>query len=142
LWDRNGKFKPEHIIKYPGGKRIYSVSSVEQICGIEKTDEDSKKKEDYIYARVSSPKQKEDLERQIKILKEVYPSHKIIKDIGSGLNFKRQGLRTLLDRIYQEKLWSCTKTDCQDLHQDSWSTSLNKLALNSWFTVQAKTYQV
>ena len=29
----------------------------------------------------------------------VYPDAEIIKDIGSGLNFKRKGLRTILDRL-------------------------------------------
>jgi len=50
------------------------------------------------YCRVSSGKQKDDLERQIKYLKEKYPSAEIVKDIGSGLNFKRKGLTTILDR--------------------------------------------
>jgi predicted site-specific integrase-resolvase len=30
-----------------------------------------------------------------------YPEAEIIKDIGSGLNFKRKGLRSLLDRLLQ-----------------------------------------
>ena len=41
---------------------------------------------------MSSNKQKEDLERQIKYMKEKFPTHIIIKDIGSGLNYKRKGL--------------------------------------------------
>jgi hypothetical protein len=41
------------------------------------------------YCRVSSQKQKADLERQINVMKEKYPNHLIISDIGSGLNFKR-----------------------------------------------------
>ncbi len=44
------------------------------------------------YCRVSSNKQKEDLERQINYMKEKYPNYEIIKDIGSGLNFKRKVL--------------------------------------------------
>jgi predicted site-specific integrase-resolvase len=40
------------------------------------------------YARVSSDHQKEDLERQVEILDKLYPRKEIIKDIGSGLNFK------------------------------------------------------
>jgi len=50
------------------------------------------------YCRVSSGKQKDDLERQIKYLKEKYPKAEIVKDIGSGLNFKRKGLTSVLDR--------------------------------------------
>jgi putative resolvase len=51
------------------------------------------------YCRVSSAKQKDDLERQVEFMGQQYPSAEIIKDIGSGLNFKRKGLRTLLDRL-------------------------------------------
>jgi len=50
------------------------------------------------YSRVSSGKQKDDLERQIKYLQEKYPKAEVIKDIGSGLNFKRKGLAAILDR--------------------------------------------
>ena len=50
------------------------------------------------YCRVSSPKQKGDLERQAGYMREQYPDAEIIKDIGSGINFKRKGLRTILER--------------------------------------------
>lgn len=50
------------------------------------------------YCRVSSNKQKEDLERQIKYMKEKYPTHVIIKDIGSGLNYKRKGLLEIIEK--------------------------------------------
>ncbi len=50
------------------------------------------------YARVSRPKQKQDLERQCEFLRSRYPEAEIIRDIGSGLNFKRKGLKTLLER--------------------------------------------
>jgi predicted site-specific integrase-resolvase len=32
----------------------------------------------------------------------IYPQAEIIKDIGSGLNFKRKGLQTLLERLLRE----------------------------------------
>ena len=50
------------------------------------------------YCRVSSNKQKEDLERQIKYMKEKFPTHTIIQDIGSGLNYKRKGLQELMEK--------------------------------------------
>jgi len=50
------------------------------------------------YCRVSSPKQRDDLERQVEYMRANYPQAEIIKDIGSGLNYKRRGLRTLLER--------------------------------------------
>lgn len=53
------------------------------------------------YCRVSSSKQVDDLQRQINHIKELYPNIEIIKDVGSGLNFKRKGLKTLLERVLQ-----------------------------------------
>ena len=52
------------------------------------------------YARVSSDDQKEDLERQEKVL-EMYCASKgwdfeIISDLGSGINYNKKGLKKLL----------------------------------------------
>lgn len=51
----------------------------------------------FIYCRVSSSKQKDDLQRQCEFMQSKYPNHTIIKDIGSGLNYKRRGLLKLLE---------------------------------------------
>lgn len=54
---------------------------------------------------MSSRKQKDDLTRQIEYLKSIYPNEEVITDVGSGLNFKRQGIRSILERImHGEKL--------------------------------------
>ncbi|MEN8216250.1 MAG: IS607 family transposase [Pseudomonadota bacterium] len=50
------------------------------------------------YCRVSSPKQRDDLKRQIQFMREQYPEAEIVKDIGSGLNYKRRGLKSILER--------------------------------------------
>ena len=84
--------------KTDGGQWRYSQTSLDTYkSGIIKDE----KKKNFIYARVSSSHQKEDLQRQIDYLRQLYPRHTIIKDIGSGLNFKRRGLRTLLERSMQ-----------------------------------------
>ena len=49
------------------------------------------------YCRVSTPSQKEDLERQVEYFQAEFPNHEIIKDTGSGLNFKRKGFNAILD---------------------------------------------
>lgn len=49
------------------------------------------------YCRVSSQKQKEDLGRQIEEMKNNYPEHEIMSDIGSGLNFKRPNLNKIIE---------------------------------------------
>ena len=51
------------------------------------------------YCRVSSSKQKDDLARQVVYMRESYPQAEIIQDVGSGLNFKRKGLLSLLGRL-------------------------------------------
>lgn len=57
------------------------------------------------YCRVSSRKQQDDLARQVVYMRENFPNAEIIQDIGSGLNYKRNGIKTLLDRILRgEKL--------------------------------------
>jgi predicted site-specific integrase-resolvase len=53
----------------------------------------------FIYARVSSRSQKDDLNSQIEHLKTRYPNHELIEDVGSGLNFKRKGFNALLELI-------------------------------------------
>ena len=53
-----------------------------------------------IYIRVSSTKQKDDLQRQKDYASKQFPSYKIISDVGSGLNFKRPGLRKLLKMVF------------------------------------------
>ena len=50
------------------------------------------------YCRVSSPKQRDDLQRQTSFMQQAYPQAEIVKDIGSGLNFKRKGLLSILER--------------------------------------------
>jgi putative resolvase len=75
-----------------GNQRIYNISSQNS----SQIPMHQSKKTSYIYVRVSSSKQKDDLERQSSFLQSKFPTHSIIKDIGSGLNFKRRGLLRLL----------------------------------------------
>lgn len=54
-----------------------------------------------VYVRVSSHKQKDDLERQKNFLSSKYPNHEVVSDIGSGINFKRPGFVSLLESIQE-----------------------------------------
>jgi putative resolvase len=59
------------------------------------------------YARVSSHDQKEDLERQAHAL-QIYCMQKgwnfqVIKDLGSGMNYQKKGLKMLLKMILESK---------------------------------------
>ncbi|NEO67483.1 MAG: IS607 family transposase [Moorea sp. SIO4G2] len=51
------------------------------------------------YCRVSSNKQFDDFVRQVAYMHSIFPEAEIIKDIGSGLNYKRKGLRAILERL-------------------------------------------
>lgn len=93
-WTIDGKIKS---IRPNGTRRLYSSKDINQFFGVT---EPIINRATVCYARVSSNHQKEDLERQIKLLQSEYPNAKIIKDIGSGLNWKRTGFTTLLESIY------------------------------------------
>jgi len=53
---------------------------------------------DICCCRVSSRNQRDDPARQIAFMREKFPKAEIIEDIGSGLEFKRRGLCSLLER--------------------------------------------
>lgn len=107
-WAESGKL---HCLRYcntneKGTKNSRRLYDAEQLAALLQDDETAHKlrkereKEKIAYARVSSASQKKDLERQIEDLQRQFPKHRIISDIGSGLNFKRAGLRALVDAVY------------------------------------------
>lgn len=83
-----GKIKS---IKNSAGQRLYDVESY--------TRSDSVGVTTICYCRVSSSKQRDDLDRQVVYMQSLYPTAEIIRDIGSGINFKRKGLQSLLERL-------------------------------------------
>ena len=100
-WADSGKIE---CVKTASGQRLYDV---DKWLGIQT------KPETIIYCRVSSHKQKEDLENQIKYLQSKYPEARVVKDIGSGLNFKRKGLKAVL-----EQAMSGSKLEVVVAHRD------------------------
>ena len=92
-WDKSGKLKPSH--RSVNGYRYYSEDSLNALLGVK-----SQTGKTVGYCRVSSPKQKDDLERQIEnmrlyLLTQGKP-FEIISDIGSGINYQRKGLQKLI----------------------------------------------
>ena len=53
------------------------------------------------YCRVSSAKQRGDLERQVAQMRDRYPDAEVITDIAGGLNWQRRGLRSILERLHR-----------------------------------------
>ena len=83
-------------IRTPGGKRLYNIAKfVNKRSTANNQLSDTREK--ICYCRVSSVGQKEDLERQVQSMQSLFPDHKIITDIGSGINFKRKGLLNILE---------------------------------------------
>jgi predicted site-specific integrase-resolvase len=70
----NGTIK---AIKTPGGQRLYDVASYTGTSKLPVT---------VCYCRVSSSKQRADLDKQIAYMRGLYPQAEIITDIASGLN--------------------------------------------------------
>jgi predicted site-specific integrase-resolvase len=97
-WDKEGKIQ---VIRTPSGIRMYNKKCIREILGQVSS---TQPKQNIIYCRVSSKKQVNDLERQKDFLRSNYPNHKLVSDIGSGINFKRKGLQKILELAMQGKV--------------------------------------
>jgi predicted site-specific integrase-resolvase len=97
-WDNTGKFKPDHVSE--GGHRYYSEQQVNEVLQRPLV---QKNKKTIGYCRVSSRKQKDDLERQIENIRTYMIakgySFEIITDIGSGINYNKKGLNQIIDMV-------------------------------------------
>ncbi len=96
-WEKIGKLKPTARTK--GNQRRYDPAEFYQI----RTPGKSLARPTVAYARVSSHDQKEDLQRQKEML-EMYCSSQgwqfeIVSDLGSGMNYRKKGLKRLLEMI-------------------------------------------
>ena len=98
-WDKSGKLKPAKV--NDNGYRYYSQDQMNRYFGLKP--ENEIKKKTIGYCRVSSNKQKDDLQRQIEnVSTYMYAkgySFEIISDIGSGINYNKKGLNKLIDMI-------------------------------------------
>ena len=88
--DASGYLKPYHVSK--GGTRYYSTEQLKYFG-----DTQQKAKLVAGYCRVSTPSQKDELENQVNNVKTYMIakgySFEMITDIGSGIDYKRQGLK-------------------------------------------------
>ena len=86
-WANQGKIQ---FVKTAAGQHLYDVDAL--LGG-------NKPTRRICYCRVSSAQQKDDLDRQVASLQAQFPEHSIIRDVGSGLNFRRKGFQSLLESI-------------------------------------------
>lgn len=98
---KSGELIPYMITN--GGTRYYSTDQLKQLS---QTDAISKKVVGY--CRVSTNSQKDDLRNQVDNVRTYMYSKgyqfEIIEDIGSGINYKKDGLRKLLDMIHNQEI--------------------------------------
>lgn len=98
-WDKEGKLKPTYVTE--NGYRYYSEDLLNKFRNIKNVNKIKKK--NILYARVSTKDQKDDLDRQVDNLKQyAYSkgySFEIITDIGSGINYKKEGLLKMINLV-------------------------------------------
>lgn len=105
-WERTGKLKPDSIS--PGGTRRYNQDKILQITGKELPEIEKDERITIAYARVSSHDQKADLQRQAQVLELYCAEHgykyELITDLGSGMNYYKKGLTTLIHEILENNV--------------------------------------
>lgn len=105
-WEKAGKLK---AARTEGKHRRYLVADILKV-------NKPNLRHTVIYGRVSTPDKKDDLARQMGVLElyaqergwdSVYP----LKDIGSGLNYKKRGLLKLIDLLQRNEVERLVITD-------------------------------
>ena len=90
--------------KTPSNQRKIDKKGLQELCysmAVDKNEQESKI-QNFLYTRVSTKKQMDDLSRQVEYVRRPeYSDYVLISDIGSGINFKRKGLSTILDSCLQ-----------------------------------------
>jgi predicted site-specific integrase-resolvase len=90
--------------KTPSGQRRIDLQSIQAFCAtvVHDKEESTSQRKNFIYARVSTKKQVDDLSRQLSFIQRPeYTSYTTLTDIASGINFKRKGLSTILEACLQ-----------------------------------------
>jgi excisionase family DNA binding protein len=96
-WEAAGKLVAEHTA---GGHRRYDLAKLRPELF---RAADQGKRKTIAYARVSSPDQKDDLERQQQLLQRYCTrqgwTFDLVADLGSGVNYHKKGLKRLVSDI-------------------------------------------
>ncbi len=97
-WEASGKIEVERT---PAGHRRYDLAQLRGLAP-------AKSASDRItiaYARVANQSQKKELQRQLTVLETFCTEQgwefETIEDVGSGVNYRKSGLRRLIQRICQ-----------------------------------------
>ncbi len=97
-WESAGKIEVE---RSPSGHRRYDLAQLRGLVPAKSTSS----RVTIAYARVSNQNQKKELSQQVRVLEsfctEQSWTFEVIQDVGSGMNYRKSGLRTLIQRICQ-----------------------------------------
>lgn len=98
-WDKAGKIR---CIRTVGGRRRVPESEIKRILGLHE------ERKVVGYARVSSHTQREDLEKQVELIKSYAEKNgwdiDVLKDIGSGLKEDRRNFQKLLKMVMNREV--------------------------------------
>jgi putative resolvase len=94
-WADDGKIE---YIRTPGGQRRYLASSLDSKLEM-RTEEKT-----VLYCRVSTHSQKNDLDTQVIELSRRAPEAEVVREIGSGLNFKRKKFMKLMQQVSEKQV--------------------------------------
>lgn len=101
-WEKQGKGLK--VQRTSGNQRRYNISDL----GFSSRSLNPKENLTLAYARVSCHDQKEDLQRQEKMLEFFCSSNgwkfEILSDLGSGMNYHKKGLKKLLSKILNNEI--------------------------------------
>ncbi|WP_323300484.1 IS607 family transposase [Crocosphaera sp. UHCC 0190] len=96
-WEKAGKIE---AMRTPGGHRRFEANGILPKPSVSSLT--------VAYARINQSQSPDDLKQQVHLLETYCKSHnynyKIIQDIGSGVNYKNQGLMSLLELICTDKI--------------------------------------
>jgi len=92
-WADLGKLE---VIRTPGNDRLFNIEKFLKDNNLSPENK-SKIKQRICYCRVSNLGQKQELNKLVELMKIKYPDYEIIKDISSGINFRRKGLVKIID---------------------------------------------
>lgn len=97
-WDKKNRIR---VSRGPSGRRMYNLEDINRVIN---GSSNAKEKRKICYARVSSKKQMDDLNRQENLFKHKYPHHILVTDVGSGINWKRKGLWSILEQSMSREI--------------------------------------
>ncbi len=96
-WEEEGKIDPPE--RTTGGDRRYDLAKLRHLT----PHQAPSSRTTLAYARVSTTGQKDDLTRQVALLEGFCAAqlwtYEVLTDVGSGLNYRKRGLRQLINRI-------------------------------------------